>query len=245
MRRYETLRRTHSALRAVSATLLAAGLAWGGWNMSRAFETTEQDQRVAQQIASANQEYDRITRTLPSFGVGGSTMRDSVAFYNASIRGFPRITDFAVALSQVLERHPEVRLDQIAWRTADDPKANPVLARASAPPSAPVQAIAPPAEAAPKSAENAAAPFSGGRYEIALVEATVREPTNDFRRALDTVTRIASEIDRQPATSADVVESPLDTRSTVQILGRHAVHEPDTMELRFVLRIVRDHGSGA
>src|SRR6185437_10762336 len=26
---------------------------------------------------------------------GGSTMRDSVAFYNAAIRGFPQVTDFA------------------------------------------------------------------------------------------------------------------------------------------------------
>ncbi len=125
MRRFDTLRRTRSGLRHAAVALLAAGWRWGAWNLSGTFETTEQDQRVAQQIAAANAEYDQITRALPSFGVGGSTMRDSVAFYNAAIRGFPRLTDFAVALSQVLDRHPEVRLDQIAWLATDDPRLRP------------------------------------------------------------------------------------------------------------------------
>src|SRR6185437_12609675 len=53
IRRFETLRRARSALRRAAAVLVAAGVAWGGWNMSRAFETTEQDQRVAQQISTA------------------------------------------------------------------------------------------------------------------------------------------------------------------------------------------------
>ncbi len=214
--------------------------------MSRAFETTEQDQRVAQQISTANQEYDQITRSLPSFGVGGSTMRDSVAFYNAAIRGFPRITDFTLALSQVLERHPEVRLDQIAWLATDDAKASPTLVRSAVATKAPVKALAAPeAPSAGRTPDASSAPFSVGRYEVALVEATVREPTNDFRDALDTVTRLAGEISTLPGTTADVVDSPLDVRSSVQIQGHHEENEPSTMELRFVLRIVRDHGRGA
>ena len=244
MRRFETLRRAHAALRGAAVALVAAGVAWGAWNMKGAFETTEQDQRVAQQISSANQEYDQITRSLPSFGVGGSTMRDSVAFYNAAIRGFPRITDFTVALSQVLQRHPEVRLDQIAWLASDDPKASPALARSNTSSNAPVKAVAG-TEPAARNAETTSAPFSSGRYEVALVEATVREPNNDFRDALDTVTQLADEIGRLPGTTADVIDSPLDLRSSTQIVGRHDDKEASTMDLRFVLRIVRDHGAGA
>jgi len=247
IRRFETLRRARSALRRAAAVLVAAGVAWGGWNMSRAFETTEQDQRVAQQISTANQEYDQITRALPSFGVGGSTMRDSVSFYNAAIRGFPRITDFAVLLSQVLERHPEVRLDQIAWQATDDPKSTPALTRSPPATDVPVKAITAADTAPTRGAEAAAAaaPFSNGRYEVALVEATVREPTNDFRDALETVTRLAGEIATLPGTTADVVESPLDVSSSVAIQGRHGRSDPATMQLRFVLRVTRDHGGGA
>ena len=247
MRRFETLRRTRSTLRRAAVALVAAGVGWGAWNMSRAFETSDQDQRVAQQIAGANVEYDQITRSLPSFGVGGSTMRDSVAFYNAAIRGFPSITDFAAALSRVMDHHPEVRLDQIAWLATDDPAAMPALARTVTSSGAPVRAVANPGNAAPagRSSESHTAPFSNGRYEVALVEATVHEPANDFRGALDTVTRLASDISALPGTTADVIESPLDLRSTVQIQGQHGDHDPDAMDLRFVLRIVRDHGKAA
>ena len=246
MRRFDTLRRTRSGLRNAAVALLAAGVGWGAWNLSGTFETSEQDQRVAQQIAAANAEYDQITRALPSFGVGGSTMRDSVAFYNAAIRGFPSLTDFAVALSQVLDRHPEVRLDQIAWLATDDPAASPTLAKSVASSGAPVKAVVAPGPTAPsKALDSAAAPFSNGRYEVALVEASVHEPANDFRGALETVTRLAAEIGALPGTRADVIESPLDLRPTVEIQGRHGDRDPDAMDLRFVLRIVRDHGKAA
>jgi hypothetical protein len=80
---------------------------------------------------------------------------------------------------------------------------------------------------------------------VALVEGTVRVATNDFRGALDDVNRLARELEALPATRAEVLESPLDTSSTVQIQGRHEGEEPDTMQPRFVLRVVRDHGGAA
>jgi hypothetical protein len=243
MRRFETVRRARVGLRRVSAAVVLAGVAWGAYNLRHVLEASEEDQRVAQQISSLNQEYDKITRALPSFGVGGSTMRDSVAFYNFSIRDFPRLTEFAGAFSQVLDRHPEVRLAQIAWTATDDPKAMPALGRSAlrveSPPVKSVSAGAAPPVARP--AEAADGPFSGGRYEVALVEGTVRVANNDFRGALEAVERLATDVGAIPGASADVVESPLDTRSSYEILGKHSGNEPATMEPRFVLRVVRDH----
>ena len=243
MRRFETLRSARVGLRRVSAAIVLACIAWGTYNLRHVLETSEEDQRVAQQISSLNQEYDKITRALPSFGVGGSTMRDSVAFYNSSIRDFPRLTEFAGALSQVLDRHPEVRLAQFAWTATDDPKAMPALGRTALPgESPPVKSVsAGAAQPAARPAEAAEGPFSGGRYEVALVEGTVRVANNDFRGALDAVERLATDVGAIPGASADVVESPLDTRSSFEILGKHSGNEPATMEPRFVLRIVRDH----
>lgn len=243
MRRFETVRRARVGLRRASAAVVLAGIAWGAYNLRHVLEASEEDQRVAQQISSLNQEYDKITRALPSFGVGGSTMRDSVAFYNFSIRDFPRLTEFAGAFSQVLDRHPEVRLAQIAWTATDDPKAMPALGRSGlrveSPPVKSVSAGAAPPAARP--AEAADGPFSGGRYEVALVEGTVRVANNDFRGALEAVERLATDVGAIPGASADVVESPLDTRSSYEILGKHSGNEPATMEPRFVLRVVRDH----
>jgi hypothetical protein len=242
MRRFETLRRARVGLRRVSAAVVAGCIAWGAYNLRHVLETSEEEQRVAQQISSLNQEYDKITRALPSFGVGGSTMRDSVTFYNSSIRDFPRLTDFAAAFSQIVDRHPEVRLAQLAWTATDDPKATPSLGRSIPAASLPVKSVAATAaQAPPRPAEAADGPFSGGRYEVALVEGTVRVANNDFRGALDAVERLAADVAAIPGASADVLESPLDTRSSVEILGKHSENEPATMEPRFVLRIVRDH----
>jgi len=246
MRRFETLRRARVGLVRASAGVLAACAAWGAWNVSQALETSDKGQHVSQQIASFDQEYDRISRSLPSFGAAGSTMHDTVAFYNSAIRGFPRVTDFAVALSRILERHPEVSLSQIAWLATDDPKAAPVLAKTAPPPAPPVTSVDKESAAATaRPVEPAQHPFSGGRYEVALVEGTVRVPSNDFRGALDAVQGVAKDLSALPQTHADVVASPLDTRPSVEIKGVQSTDEPATMEPRFVLRVVRDHEGGA
>jgi hypothetical protein len=239
MRRFDTLRRARLALVRTSAAVVAACIGWASWNMSRALETDQEDRRVGQQIASLNREYDQITRTLPSFGVGGSTMRDSVAFYNATIRGFPNLTDFATALSGVVGRHAGVRIAQIAWIATDDMNALPELAKTALNDSMPVKAIEK-TQTPAKPPQAASGAFSTGRYEIALVEGTVKVPGNDFRGALDSVERLAADLRTLPGTHADVIESPLDLRSSAGIQGRHSDSDPREMAPRFVVRVVRE-----
>jgi hypothetical protein len=53
------------------------------------------------------------------------------------------------------------------------------------------------------------------------------------------VEKLAEDIRRIKGYRADVVESPLDLRSTLQLQGRYAEREPAQMDARFVLRIVR------
>ena len=242
MRRFDTLRRVRGGLARASVAVVVACAAWGGWSASRAMETGDQDQRVTQDTANYLREAEAITRTLPSYGVGGSTMRDSVAFYNFAIRGFPTVTDFAGALSHVVERHPEVHLSQIAWLATDDPKAAPHLVPTTLQESPPVTAIEKAAQTASQRPEAPSGPFAGGRYEVALVEGTVRVASNDFRTALQEVESVAGDLRELPATQANITESPLDVSSSVEIQGRHGEHEGSTMTPRFVLRVVRDHG---
>lgn len=242
MRRFDTLRRARFALRQAAALAFAGCLAGAVWNVDRALATSDRDVRVSRELAAANHEYDEITRAMPSSGVGGSTMRDSVAFYNAEIRGFPRVTDFALALSHALDRHPEVRLAELAWIATDDAKAMPAIPKGASQDPPPVRVVsAEPAVQHPAADDT----FGGGRYEVALVVGTVRVANNDFRGALADVNRLAAELAALPATHADVLESPLDTSSKMRIEGRHSEREPQSMEPRFVLRVVRDHGGAS
>jgi hypothetical protein len=205
------------------------------------------DERIEQQVHALNRESEEITQTLPSFGVGGATMREAVAFYNGSLHGFPDVSGFLVPLSEVLRAHPEVRLTQLAWQATDDAKAAPKL-RATPmkdpPPVTALQKSAGPSVQPPVSAEDAANPvFSGARYEVALVEGTVRVANNDFRGATATVEALAADLGRVAGFRADVVESPLDTSPAAALQGRQQEREPASMEPRFLLRIVRERGA--
>ena len=249
LRRYATLRRVRIALNQASIAALVAGIAWGGYSFTRVLQGSEADSQVARQIAELNREYDEITRALPSFGVGGSAMRDTVAFYNGSMKSFPSMPAFLRPVSAVLLAQPEVRLSQLSWQATDDLKTIPALTLGTQRNAPPVKAISGPSEAptAPAAAAEASAnpPFAGGRYEVALLEASVRVGINDFRAALEKVQRLAEAISRIPGYHAEVSESPLDVRPGLALQGRYAEKEPPTMETRFVLRVVRDRGAAA
>jgi hypothetical protein len=110
-----------------------------------------------------------------------------------------------------------------------------------------VKAIGKSAESPPLPSAEAATnpPFAGGRYEVALLEASVTVGNNDFRAAIERVEKLAEAIGAIPGFRAEVAESPLDTRSSLQLQGRHGEREPATMEPRFVLRVMRDRGGAA
>jgi hypothetical protein len=248
LQRYGSLRRARIALNQAAVVVLAAGLAWGGYNMSGAFQASQVDDQVVRQIADLTRQYEDVNREMPSFGVGGATMRDAVAFYNTRIKGFPTMPEFLRPLSAVLQARPDVRLQQVSWLATDDAKATPPLSTGTARSSGSVTATrkAETPSGVPPSPESAAnPPFAGGRYEVAMIEGTVRVTANDYRGAVAGAQALADSIARIPGYTADVVESPLDTRSSLAIQGRHGERDPATMEPRFLLRVTRDRGAAA
>ena len=211
------------------------------------FQASEADQRVAQQMNALNREYEDINKALPSFGVGGSTMRDAVTFYNGSIRGFPTLGDFVVPLSQVIRAHPNVRLSQLAWQATNDAKATPRIAIVPSRDAPPVKAVARSAEVAPPvgSDDNANPPFAGGRFEIAVIEATVRVSANDFRGAMAEVERLAADIGTVPGFQRRRGRQPARHEPVARAAGPARRAREPSMEPRFTLRIVRERQGSA
>ena len=246
MRRHWTLRRARNAITTAAAAVLALALAIGGATLATILRTAEGDQRTAREVMELNREYDRLSRSLPSSGVGGAAMRDAVTFYSSFIQNFPSIGGFVVPLSTALEAHPSVRLNQLAWQATDDPRATPTITAQLSRVPPPVKSIAKGEVAARTSApDEAAAAFAGGRYEVALLEAVVNVPQHDFRGALGEVESLVADIRKLKGYDAQVVESPLDVRPSLALQGRNVEREPGSMEARFVVRIVRTREGAA
>ena len=251
LRRHAVIRRARVGLRQASAAILAAGVAWGGWQIVSSFQGAEADRRVEQQLSEIQREHDEIVRSTPSLGVGGSTMRDTVAFYNGWIKPFPALPDFLGPISGVIARHPGLRVTQLSWIATDDAKANPPISAIASRQAPPVKTLAKAGEAPPPTQQQQGgdgapgAGFAGGRYEVALLEATVSVGAEDFRGAIERAQKLAEDLSRLPGTTADVVDSPLDLRSSLQLQGRLDPGQPATMEARFVLRVLRDRGPSA
>jgi hypothetical protein len=226
--------------------VIAASLVWASWNVAGIFKANDADSAMARQVAALDREYEEVAREMPSFGVGGSTMRDAVSFYNGAIRTFPAMADFVRPLSSILQAYGNVRLSQLAWQATDNDKAIPPMPSMPPREAPPVKAIPKGGEigAMPPPADDPNPPFAGARYEVALLEGTVRVPNNDFRRALLEVQNMAADIARMPGFRADVIDSPLDTRSNQALQGRYRERDAPVMEPRFVLRIVRDRRPG-
>ena len=65
---------------------------------------------------------------MPTQGVAGETMRDTVAFHAGALRGYPSVGEFLIPVSGALERFPRVHLTQLAWQAAENDAAMPKAA---------------------------------------------------------------------------------------------------------------------
>jgi len=243
LRRFAVVRSVRNAIRAAAGTVLAAGVAYGGWNLAFALQHRDKDVQTLNQAAALNREHDELLRSIPSQGAAGQTMRDAVAFYSGSIRAYPTVASFLLPLSSVLERYPGLRLSQIQWQTADDEKVTPILAPIEPQAIPPVKTAAAgkdPRAAPPRSAaEPAEGPFATGRVAVALVEGSVKIEGLGFRDALAQVQRLVEDIGRLEGYRASLVDSPLDVTPTAGIQGKFDARTPGASEARFSIKVSR------
>ncbi|MBK7658380.1 MAG: hypothetical protein IPJ28_04165 [Betaproteobacteria bacterium] len=244
-RRFAQVRRFKIGLQALSACVLAAGLGYGGWNLFLALQNREKDEQTGQRVAALRQEHEQILRAMPTQGVAGETMRDTVAFYAGALRGYPSVGEFLVPVSGALERFPRVHLTQLAWQAAENDAAMPALQPTQPRNLPPVKALAksgegaPPPGAAKGTGDAADSPFVPGRVAVALFEATVRVDGSDFRPALAEVEGLIKAINGLKGYKAAIVDSPLDITPKVAILGRFADAPASPSEARFTFKVTR------
>src|SRR4029078_2898751 len=125
MRRFATLRAARNALGTGAAVVLGIGIVGGALTLSSIVRTSDVDQHTEREIVELNRQYEQVRRSMPTLDVAGGAMRDTVGFYSGYLQGYPSVVQFVLPLSSVLEAHPTVRLNQIAWQATDHAKALP------------------------------------------------------------------------------------------------------------------------
>jgi hypothetical protein len=244
LRRFAVIRSARNAIRIAAGAVLAAGVAYGGWNLAFALQHRDKDVQTLSQAEALNREHDRLLQSIPSQGAAGQTMRDAVAFYSGSIRAYPTVGSFLLPLSGVLERYPDLRLSQIQWQTADDEKVTPILVPMSPRAVPPIKATAPGKESSPEraargAAEPAEGPFVTGRVAVAVVEGSVKVEGLGFRDALAQVQRLVEDIGRIEGYRASLLDSPLDITPAGGLQGKFDSRTPGASEARFSIKVSR------
>lgn len=245
LRRYASYRHARIALNSAAAAVLLLGLCWGGWNGWLAVQKRDDDSNVTQRILALNRDYESIRRSMPVLGVGSDTMRDTVSFYNGTLKSYPSIIQFLLPVSHVLEAHPRIRLNQIAWQATDDEKTIPKILPGPQRNAPAVKSLVkidpatPPAAPAPGSEGADHTPFPTGRAQVAVFEGTVQIRGTDFRSAMAEIESLLADLQKVPGFTAAVVDPPLDITSTATIQGKIDTHTPDASDARFTFRISR------
>ncbi len=250
LRRYASLRNARSAIFTAAVAVLGAGLAYGGWNLGFGLQERERNQETTKRIQAASRELEEINAALPKQGLGGPAMRETVAFYNNSLRAYPTVASFLVPISVVLDRYPKIRLTQVVWQAADDdkftPQLNPIAPRAAPPiktyskaPDAKQQGGAPPppTQGPPGLAQGGV--FSSGRHAVAVLEGTVKVDGIAFRDALAQVEALTADLNTMPGYRASIIESPFAINALSSIQGRLLDRDAEPSEARFSLKVTR------
>jgi hypothetical protein len=246
LRQYSVLRKARGAILAAAGIVLAAGLAYGGWNLGLALQERERNLQTRQQIQAASQEVDEINRALPTSGVGGPAMRETVAFYNDSLRAYPTVASFLIPISTVLDRYPKIRLTQIVWQATDDDKVIPQISPIAPRAAPPIKTYGKGAEPAPQSGGGQKVPaaqsggiFSSGRFAVAILEGTVKVDGIAFREALSQVEALTADLGKLDGYRATIIESPFEITAHSSIQGRLLDRDAEPSEARFTLKVSR------
>jgi hypothetical protein len=243
LRKFAVLRHARNAIGIVAGAILAAGVAYGGWNLAGAMQGRQVDLQTERRILAAQRELEEVLRSMPAQGVGGQTMRDTVAFFSSSLREYPTVATFLLPLSGVLDRFPAIRLTQVVWQAADDDKTMPVLVPTVPRVSPPLKALAKTAEAAGAAqrgpAEAQDTQFPTGRQSVAILEALVTVEGLDYRSALAHVEGLMAAIRAIPGYRAEIVDSPLDITPRSGVQGKSGEFPPPSSQARFSVKVSR------
>lgn len=251
LRRFAVFRKARIGLFALTAGILAVGVAGTAFNFHQASQISSRvnvRENVARNLQS---EYQTIFNSMRQQKLASDVARDTSAFYNNQIRPQPAAPGVMLSeLSNVFAEFPRVKLLGLTWTIGAEERAMPSFN--AVPPNGTLEVTSDAKSALPGAAGGVQSVGSAAqantdpnpawpsaKMQFAIVDAAITPFDGDFRATLAEVERFAARLNATPKLKATIELMPLDVRSTATITATGKRVGTGLPEARFVLKVVR------
>jgi hypothetical protein len=246
--RHARLRRRGFAIHALNLAALAGAMGAAGFMFWQALKLDRAMDARDKQTADLTARYRNMIAQPGTKQISSDTSRDTAALFKAHLQPVPEPVTLLQDVSRSFALFPRIRLEQLAWLSSNDEKANPPLSpaqmRAAAVKSeTKAAAISAPSAAAAQS-ESANPPLPGNKYQIVLLDVATGAFMGDYRQLLDEAGRFVAALNQTPGIKASLHVPPLDVRSAAGIKASLTPAGEPQEEGRFVVRVVKEMTSG-
>ena len=199
---YYTLHRLRLALAAASLLMVLGSGGWSGINFIEGVNFKQQALDATQKERFYGQRYELARAKLPPTPVEPAQIKTAVDAV-ATLREYkPDPTRLLSVLGAVLERAPQVTLDELEWMAGADADA-PLVA-----------------EGHRREQHETVVASDGQYYQVAEMSAHLEPFDGDFRKAIAVVDGLASELKTMPQVKqVEVLQYPLDVRPEASLSG--------------------------
>jgi hypothetical protein len=250
LRRFAVFRKVRIGLFALTAAILAVGVAGTAFNFHQASQISNRvnvRENVARNLQS---EYQTIFNAMRQQKLASDVARDTSAFYNSQIRPQPAAPGAMLSeLSNVFAEFPRVKLLGLTWTIGTEERTMPTFN--AVPPNGTLEVVSDAKSAVPgaagsvQSVGNAAQAndpnpaWPSAKLQFAIIDAAITPFDGDFRATLAEVERFKARLNTMPKIKATIESMPLDVRSTATITATGKRVGAGLPEARFVLKVVR------
>jgi hypothetical protein len=258
LRRFAIFRKARMGLFALTAGILAVGVAGTAFNFHQASQISNQVDARESVARNLQSEYQTIFNAMRQQKLASDVARDTSAFYNTQIRPQPAAPGALLSeLSNVLAEFPRVKLLGLTWTIGTKARATPYYT--AVPPNGTLEvtsdaksasvttpgAVQTEANALNASGNNAQAladpnpVWPSAKLQFAIIDAAITPFDGDFRATLAEVERVKVRLNAVPGFKVSIESMPLDVRSTATINATGKRVGAGLPEARFVLKVVR------
>lgn len=210
--RYFHLWRARQTLYASSAVLAACCLAWSGANVAATILARSHAEASREEARNYDMQYRQSMSSMPPAVDKTGNMKAAVQIAQMVAQQGPWPQAIMSALSDVLERSPQIRLTQLDWQ-ALAPGVAPLTASTAVPGAATAAALV-----APQSSMLIGIPKAPPQQLRLQAEVLVQQ--DDYRSVLTSMNRFAQELARLPNMAVDIEQLPFDIRPSVKLAGK-------------------------